>query len=121
MFHYQISILQRRTIRRLRNKMHEAYDDLEDARVDLQEAREGLEDAKTEVLLSTNGLSNVVDEVDRASNTLNTQLMTNHINDFERNDIRRDLQALRREVEDARRNIRYAEDDLDEDDPEVNF
>lgn len=41
------------------------------------------------------------------------------MNDYEKNETRRDLQALRREVDDARRNIRYAEDDIDEDDPEV--
>lgn len=117
--HTFISI-QRRTIRRLRNKMRGANLNLVHVRGDLQAVREELEDIKTHLLISTSGLQNVVDEVDRITNTFNSQILATHSNDFERNELRRDLQHLRREVEDARRNIRYAENDLDETESEVN-
>ncbi|XP_065216602.1 E3 ubiquitin-protein ligase cblA-like [Planococcus citri] len=106
-----------RTIRRLRNKIRKGFDEMENARIDLQEARKGLEDSKNDVLISTHGLQNIILEVDRVSNSLQNQTM--QMNEYERNETRRDLQALRREVEDARRNIRYAEDDLEGDDTEA--
>ncbi len=89
--------------------MYEAYDEFDDARVDLQENRMRLEDAK-------NGLQNAIRKLDRFVVNFMSPRMFGNLNIRERNALQRDAVSVRQDIEEARTRIRDAENNFEEED-----
>lgn len=89
--------------------MYEACDDLDDATAELQENRAKLEDMKHEVVKMRNGLQIAIRKWDRLVNTYSSSRM---LNMRERNALQRDVDNVRRDIEEARSRIRDVENEL---------
>lgn len=107
---------QRNSLRRATHEMFEAYDDFDDARVDLQEAKLRLGDAKNEVIQVKTGLQNSMVKLERLVNNFQSPRTLNSLNARDRAAFQRDLENVRHDIEEARIRLRDAEGELDDED-----
>ncbi|XP_065216601.1 baculoviral IAP repeat-containing protein 3-like [Planococcus citri] len=100
-----------RSINDLKDNVYDATDDLTVARRKLQDIREEIQKIKDEVSKNQGQLWKATNELDKAVGDLQSPSLYN-LNDNERNVLRLDLQLAENDIEEARRQIREAEDEL---------
>jgi predicted nucleic acid-binding Zn-ribbon protein len=103
--------MQRNSIRRVTQEMYEAYDDFDDARVELQEARVRVEDSRNEVIQMKTGLQTSIAKLERLLSNFQSPRMLNSLNPRDRSTFQRELDNVRHDIDEARLRVSEVEDD----------
>lgn len=102
---------QRNSIRRVTQEMYEAYDDFDDARVELQEARLKVDDTRNEVIQMKTGLQTSIAKLERLLSNFQSPRMLNSLNPRDRSTFQRELENVRHDIDEARFRVNEVEAD----------